>query len=85
MRYLYKSLISRYKGCLSFFVIAIGCYNLLISDVTKMKLTRSDEQLNDENLYDQLEFDRPVKKLVPHYCSSKTLKSMASMEKGIEL
>ena len=68
-----------------FIGIAIGCYNLLFSDVANRKLTRSDEQLNDENLYDQLEFDRPVKKLQPHYCSSKTLKSMASLEKGIEL
>ena len=43
------------------------------------------EILKEENLYDHLEFNGPVKKLEPHYHSSKTLKSLASMDREIEL
>ena len=50
-----------------------------------MKEDEGNEATKNENLYDHLEFNGPVKKLEPHYHSSKTLKSLASMDKEIEL
>ena len=53
-------------------------------DITNLGLSKCEEKVYEDNTYDQLEFNRPVKELVPHYQSSKTLKSIASMEKGLE-
>ena len=52
---------------------------------TSVKEGEDNETIKEENLYDHLEFNGPVKKLEPHYHSSKTLKSLASMDKEIEL
>jgi len=63
----------------------------LISNSIKEKGISSSKECEDieiikeENLYDHLEFNGPVKKLEPHYHSSKTLKSLASMDREIEL
>ena len=53
-------------------------------DSTNAGSCKGQEKVNEENTYDQLEFNRPVKELVPHYQSSKTLKSIASIENGLE-
>ena len=52
--------------------------------IANIGLCESQEKVYEDNTYDQLEFNRPVKELVPHYQSSKTLKSIASIENGLE-
>ena len=70
--------ISERKNCAEF--------KYLISlDVSSTKESEATEGTQEENLYDHLEFNCPVKKLEPHYHSSKTLKSLASMDMEIEL
>ena len=54
-------------------------------DISSTKESEATEGAQEENLYDHLEFNCPVKKLEPHYHSSKTLKSLASMDMEIEL
>ena len=53
-------------------------------DIANLGLSKCEEKVYEDNTYDQLEFNRPVKELVPHYQSSKTLKSIASIENGLE-
>ena len=53
-------------------------------DIANIGLSKCEEKVYEDNTYDQLEFNRPVKELVPHYQSSKTLKSIASIENGLE-
>jgi len=53
--------------------------------ISSSKECEDIEILKEENIYDHLEFNGPVKKLEPHYHSSKTLKSLASMDREIEL
>ena len=53
-------------------------------DISNVGLCKKEEKVYEDNTYDQLEFNRPVKELVPHYQSSKTLKSIASIENGLE-
>ena len=54
-------------------------------DISSTKESEDTKGAQEENLYDHLEFNCPVKKLEPHYHSSKTLKSLASMDMEIEL